>query len=182
MRLQDYTALKAVSALSVVLLVFAASLLGTSDPSNPAAATDPTFHVGGSNLAAKVASAPLSLRIGEEGFAASTPQDCSKLGSSYFVAVCTSLVAADWRAISPLTAGPSPEMYARILRGMLNHDLAVCDDSVVIKFVEAGSQVDAATAKKYCLSTIDAAWKQGQVAIYDPFDLSGNPPLVVIVK
>lgn len=125
---------------------------------------------------------PVTLSVDGQVVIATTPDDCGRLDSSYFRDVCTALEAADWRAIAIDGSGPSPQMYARLLRGTLANDVSICSDDSVVAFVEAGSRVDASTATRYCLASIAKAWSDGQVSIYDPYAIDGRHPLIVVVK
>lgn len=124
----------------------------------------------------------LVLRRGDQEFMPTSAESCETVGSSYFERICQALLEGDWRSIEVPDPGPSPEMYGLLLRATLDHDPSVCSDERVVLFTEVGSHVDATTATTYCEDTMERAWKDGQVSIYDPSDVEGEPPLVVVIQ
>jgi hypothetical protein len=170
-----------VGLIFVLMIGYQRLSTSTVGPQSVVASAD-SLGRSGSTTVATAPGSPLKLALDGEVILANGPADCATLDAPYFRDLCASLQTSDWRAIDVEGSGPSPQMYAKLLRATLANDSSICSDDSIIAFVEAGSRVDASTATRYCRESIARAWADGEVSIYDPTAVDGRHPLIVVVE
>ena len=129
-------------------------------------------------------SRPFRLILHGRTFVISGAGDCAALAvSDFYETFCTALLSPNWRAVPALAkdVGPTPFMFARIVRASLDQDTSVCSDPLTMSFARSGSRTPMTDAQAIasCDKTIADFATNGGAEIFDYTKNDNSDPLRV---